>query len=378
MLNNLNLQPNFVTHDRTSYEFKPQNKEEEPKCVQLWLNSVDKISGTNNNATFRVNLPTEFLSDRLRVTLKNFIPVYPTGTNEGILRINMVGIDNPYSYSSSNQNTHRTLETIRLNDGLVKEYPPAAMTANTTTFSNLSYGNGTYVASGPNRDAPFQMFDKNNNTTANYFSGGYGGFPTASNGDYYQSAFTTMSGSNYYGLPFTLTTPSNIIPTYYTIQTHGDNCKSVTQWVMGGSSNAGSTWALLDYYPQSNVGAWSLITRPLYTSNAYNVYRIVALTVGRTTCGTSFRDIPTIPEWRMYGTPVQPQVLYTNSNNPNSIVTDRIGQVNLNNEIITTDKTLFDRPITLQLTSPTGLDLSTMSNWSAQISVVEEKSADIV
>jgi hypothetical protein len=51
---------------------------------------------------------------------------------------------------------------------------------------------------------------------------------------------------------------------------------------------------------------------------------------------------------------------------------DRVGQSNLNSEIITLDKTIFKRPFALQLTSPTNLDLSGMSNWSAQIQVTTE------
>jgi hypothetical protein len=328
------------------------------------------MSGTNANATFKVNLPTEFLSDRLKVTLKNFIPVYPTGTDEGIVRVNMVGIDNPYSYSSSNGNTHRTLGTFKLDDGLNKMYPPSNMTANSTTFSNLSYGNGTYIASGPSREAPYLMFDGLSNTTANYWSGGYGAHPNASNnsnkGMYNQSTFTTMSGSNYYGSPFNIQLPERVIPTSYTHQVAGDTGKMLTSWALGGSSN-NSTWELLDYVPASNFGAWSIINRSVNTSNAYNYYRIVALIVGHTTISTEFRDIPQVAEFRVYGNP-----------NPQIVRRNRVGQVNLNNEIITTDKSLFDRPITLQLTSPTGLDLSTMCNWSCQLSVVEEKSADIV
>ena len=73
-----NLQSNFKGHNKTVYQFNAED-DDKPKCVQLFLNSQDKMAGTNNNATFKVNLAPEFLSDRLRVTLKNFIPVYPTG-----------------------------------------------------------------------------------------------------------------------------------------------------------------------------------------------------------------------------------------------------------------------------------------------------------
>jgi hypothetical protein len=48
-----------------------------------------------------------------------------------------------------------------------------------------------------------------------------------------------------------------------------------------------------------------------------------------------------------------------------------LGQSNMNAEVVSTDRRLFDRPITLHLTSPTGLNLSSLSNWSAELSIRE-------
>lgn len=557
----MNIYPKqFKVSTKGYYDFHPENLQPKPQSCQLWLNSQDKIAGTNAEATFLVSIPVDFVSDRLRVKMRNFIPSYPTNTTDGIVNVNMVGVENPFSYSSSNQNTHRTLATFNFAEGRPQEYPPVALTstatmlsnlsygngtyniaqttssttggvvkafdkekytsnfassstssysnqtgvyinpssnnttmsgttyfgehytiqmpypiilthydlippstgfqygtptdfvlggshdnsnytlldtetnvqwadsnmkrftvsnytpfrnyrilatrvgnsnvnnfrnafvlnewtlwgysnpqvsfnvpleyppvnmsANSNTFSNLAYGNGTYTVagtSGVSRDPAYFIFDGNSNTSANYYSGLYGGFATASNGDYYGNVFTTMSGSNYYGSHWTLTMPNPIVPTSYNIKPHGDICKALTQWVLGGSSNNGSNWQLLDYYPQSNNVAFKTVSRPITTSQAFNMYRIVALTIGNTTCSTSFRDIPSVGEWRIYG--------FTNFASP---ISDRTGQVNLNSEIITCDKTLFKRPITLQLTSPTGTDLSTMCNWSCELAVFDD------
>ena len=298
---------NVKAFSEQSKQFKPA-KQDEPKCYNIWLNSQNKVSGTNNDCMFNIKLPDDFTSDRLGVCMTNFIPSYPMGTDEGIVQVNLAGLDNRFSYSSSNQNTHKVLGMFPLNDGLNKVYPPANMTANTTantTFSNLPYGNGTYIASGPNRDPPWRTFDGDSNTTANYWGGAYGVHPNASNntntGAYNQSISTTMSGSNYLGSTWNIQLPSKVIPTSYRIQHSIDNNKQVTEWVMGGSSN-GSSWELLDYSTQSNWAGYGITDRVVNSSNAYDYYRIVALTVGWST-GTppAARDIPQIAEWRIFG-----------------------------------------------------------------------------
>ena len=237
------------------------------------------------------------------------------------------------------------------------EYPPHPMSSNTHTFSGLGYGNGTYSAIGGNRDPAFQMFDNVSSSSANYYMGFYGGFPTASNGDYYGTTFTTMSGSNYYGSIFPVTLPNLIVPTSYYVKASSDICKSITQWVLGGSSNAGASWTLLDFAPQSNIVSFQTRTKTLNTDKAYNMYRIVAMTTGNTTCGVNVRDIPNVGEWRMYGLPSFP-----------TAQPERMGQTNLSSEIVNVDTTLFKRHFSIELTSPSGVDLSTMGNWSAHIS----------
>ena len=162
----------FKTRGGGIYPFHAENKNPEPKTVQLWFDSQDKMSGTNNNASFQVELPTEFMSERLKVTLRNFIPMYPTNTNEGIICVNLNGLNNPYSYSSSNQNTHQTLGTFSIGAGFTspKEYPPAALSQSglTTSLSNQAYGNGNYVlgqSSSYSSGHVWRAFARDNGTT---------------------------------------------------------------------------------------------------------------------------------------------------------------------------------------------------------------------
>jgi hypothetical protein len=48
-----------------------------PKTAKIFLNSQDRMFGTNNEATFKVNIPCDFTSSNVAVSLTNFIPTYP-------------------------------------------------------------------------------------------------------------------------------------------------------------------------------------------------------------------------------------------------------------------------------------------------------------
>jgi hypothetical protein len=83
-----NLQKKVST--KQDYPFNPT--EEQPKTAKIYLNSQDRMSGTNSEATFKVNMPCDFTSSNIGVSLINFIPNYPSGLNDGIVRVNMVGV----------------------------------------------------------------------------------------------------------------------------------------------------------------------------------------------------------------------------------------------------------------------------------------------
>lgn len=354
----------FKAHNDQKYDFQPTH-DTKPKVVQVILNSQDRKQGTNAEASFNIALPTDFKSDKLKVCLNNFIPNYPTGTTNGIINVKMVGIENPYSYDSSNCTTHRILGTFSLAEGKPLEYPPAAMTANTNTLSNQTYGNGNYVAAVTSFATGnayycynkgyvgYQLttsFSCNNAYTTN--TGVYKG--TSSN-------MTTISGSNYYGEYVTLTMPQSVQLTSMTYTTNQEYWnRNMNTFALGGSSNSGSNWDLLT--SGSNVN-WTVQYQssnfPITTSNSYNMYRMVCTNVGNTGCN-QYRDAWGIGEIQYYG--------YANAQ---TTALDRRGQVKLNSEVITVDKTLFNRPVVIKMASPTGMDFTTLSNWTAQLTISE-------
>jgi hypothetical protein len=360
MIRNLNLDKQFAVSKNTKQPFQPKKKEE-PKTAHIYLNSQDKMSGTTREATFKINLPCFFKTNKLNVSLQNFILNYPTNTAGGIIAVNMAGLDAPHTYSSANQNTHRIIGVFAIDEGRVQEYPPVAMTADTTTITGQAYGNGTYVASitstagGIGATAFDKIYNGANVRTA--FNGGYN-FNT---GVYQLTTFSTiMSGVDYFGEHLTLQMPSPIVLVRYDYTSHSEwEYRAGTSWVVGGSMD-GTNWTLLDtrsgvnWSGANETQSYSIPTNRL----AFRYYRLLATRVGNSN-RNAYRNGWGIAELRLWG--YSDQLLQPR----------RGGQVKLNSEILTTDKSLFNRPITLCLTSPTGLDLKNLEDWSAEIVVSE-------
>jgi hypothetical protein len=350
MMNTLSLQRQFTASSQSNMPFNPTKPT--PKTAKVYLNSQDKMSGTNSEATFKVNLPCEFATQKLNLTLNNFIPIYPTNTLSGIVAVDMIGVENPYSYSSSTNTTHRTLGMFPLADGASREYPPVALTGTTTNISGQAYGNGTYTVSG-DFGSPEKVFDKGNSISTltgfyNYNTGVYTG----------EFSITATNGFNYAGGRVQLTLPNAIHLTSYSVQVSSDVAKSISQWVMLGSIDD-LNWDLLHEHEQTNNTPNNVVSCDVNTSKLYDRFMLIPQLVGNTTY-SAYRSIAHIAEIRLYG-----------SSTPQTIPLTRIGQCNLNCEVITTDKTLFDRPITLQVKSLTGTDLSGLNNWSAELTIVE-------
>lgn len=126
-----------------------------------------------------------------------------------------------------------------------------------------------------------------------------------------------------------------------------------------GSIDNGTTWDLLHQNLNHNI-ATETINTPNITKS-YDVFRFVIHKVGRDIDANRFNARMNTLAFNGY---IDPQVIGNTS--------FREGQLNLNSEVITYDKTLFKRPFTVQLTSPNpNLNLSSMSNWSAQLTVSE-------
>jgi hypothetical protein len=306
-MNTLSLQRQFMTSSSSNTPFKPMKPI--PKTAKVFLNSTDKMMGTNSEATFKINLPTEFTTQNLGLTMTNFIPVYPTGTIDGIVQVNMVGVENPHSYSSSNRTTHRSLGMFELQgEGKGKEYPPAALTDfPTTTLSNLQYGNGAYTLDAVNWVQPRSAFTKvpvlftqTANNTYNATTGVYIG----------ATSITATNGSNYAGTQLKLTMPNAIRLTSYSVEAvwEGALGKTTSSWVLLGSSN-NSNWDVLHHQAQSNLTANQVVETPVSNSNLYNGFMFVPLIAGNSTFSTG-RDYAMITELRFFSQ-TKPQTGYT-------------------------------------------------------------------
>jgi hypothetical protein len=327
------------------------------------------MSGTNSEATFKVNMPCEFTSSNIGVSLINFIPTYPSGLNDGIIRVNMVGVENPNSYTSRTNTTHRTIGTFVLSgESVPKDYPPVGMSANTTNITGQTYGNGTYIARASSIwQQPHLAFDKSLSAFASW--GAKFGTYNNSNGVYIGSNTTLVDGSNVSGEWLDLETPQSIVVNRYMIrgfpQNGQGNVRSPNTFTIAGSTD-GVNYKRIDTRSNINYIAtvgWSNTFNIPDNRSSFMRHRIIAHVVGNTGT-TSARTGFLINE-----------LIYTGFNNPQSGTTStnplRIGQCNMNAEIISTDRRMFDRPITLELMSPSGLNLSSLSNWSCQLSVRE-------
>lgn len=362
-----NLQKQFKVSTEQEYPFNPD--EVKLKTAQLYLNSQDKISGTNNEATFKINMPCEFTSSNIALTLTNFIPTYPSGADAGIVRVNMVGVENPNSYSSRNNSTHRTIGTFVLDgESVPKDYPPAGMNASSTNITGQSYGNGTYTARASSIwQQPHLAFDKSLSAFSSW--GAEFGTYNTSNGVYIGSNTTLVDGSNVSGEWLDLETPQSIVVNRYVIrgfpQNGQGNVRSPNTFTIAGSTD-GVSYTRIDTRSNINyidTAGWSNTFDIPDNRSSFKRHRIIAHVVGNSNTSSSRTGF------------LINELIYTGFNNPQSGTTStqplRIGQCNMNAEIISTDRRMFDRPITLELISPSGLNLSSLSNWSCQLSVRE-------
>ena len=170
--------------------------------------------------------------------------------------------------------------TNKANDSMV--FPPAAMTADTTSLASASWGIGTYVASASselgatNAEYAYKAFDKNYYSASNAVATTQWTSATASystTGAYTGAYSTTMSATAYTGEWIQLQMPQNIILKYYTVNVN--LARYPVSLYLGGSAD-GSTWTLLDTRTGLSWGS-SEYTKSftVSTTTAYNYFRIV-------------------------------------------------------------------------------------------------------
>jgi hypothetical protein len=193
-----------------------------------------------------------------------------------------------------------TAKAVAVQGRPVVQWPPAAMTSNTTALTGQVYGNGTYTASSNNgTTTEFNAFDYNTGTIfgagTNYLTGA---------GTYIGPNSTTISGTSVSGDWLQIQLPTTMTLRRYDIVGRQDSnywqLRNPTTFWIAGSTN-GTTWSNVHYQsgltpPQEGI----TITVP-QTTNAvpYSYYRMVVSVIGNGT-GTG-RNILTIASWNLYG-----------------------------------------------------------------------------
>jgi hypothetical protein len=210
-------------------------------------------------------------------------------------------------------------------------YPPGPMTANSTTFSGLAYGNGTYITSASSEYgggaanqsawAAFSKYPVTNAWTSIYQSygstaanpGPYG--QVATYNDTTRNYSTTVNGIVYLGEWLQIRLPNTIILRSYSIEAWGitpasSSGRSPNSWVIAGSTD-GTTWNLVDqqtnrcFWPDTpismaNYGANTYITSGTYASTAYTYFRLCITKINFN--NSVAYPFATIGAWSLYDT----------------------------------------------------------------------------
>lgn len=316
---------------------------------RIILNYKDKMYGSQSNAYYRVNLPSTYAeSDKSLVHVETlFINTdLDNSTDIKNFNVHIKELAQPNSFSTAtntisdivmstnssvNQNypSHKAfpipvqhdffqnkmlnvyLSSPSISFGEKLEFPPVAMTGNTSTITNQAYGNGTYITTATSADTgqqPYYVFNKaygvpsvysfrtSFNTNNNY---------NTNTGIYQGINNTTMSGTTYNGEYITIQLPSNIILTSYDYTTNFEyDVRAGNTWVVGGSTN-GTDWTLLDsrFNVSWNAQGETKTFTVLNNSTAFSYYRMLVSVVGNPSA-TNYRSDFGIAEWKLFGEPV--------------------------------------------------------------------------
>jgi hypothetical protein len=318
------------------------------------LNSNDKVSGTNACAQFKINLLKPLQSGgKVNIQLDSFLYKTPTRTNEGIIQVAINEITNDFSFTSTTKNQHGVIGVFQIKPGLTTnlEYPSAQSTGggSSWTVTGQNYGNWTYnVSSSPNPlGGAIQAF-----RTANSW-GSARNYAVVPNFVYLGSVST--SAFDISNNPITvdgewlqIEFPYALLLTDYRITFDNNTYRPRSFYMFG--SNDGTTWRYVDFEPYPQGGTVNVeTTYPVNVSTAYRFFRIVV---------TNAADSVQISRLRFFG-----------SCNHQTGETPETANVVFSTNTFTTDTTLFDRNVSVCLTSPNGCDLTNIDDWTMVLKV---------
>jgi hypothetical protein len=166
--------------------------------------------------------------------------------------------------------------TVRVNDSVIRAYPPVALTGYLTDVSGSSYGRGKYVTSSSSEFSAsypsWYGFDKN---YVNYWVSVGARYTTISPYGYSGTSNTIDSSGNiYYGEWIQLQLPVSTVISSYTITCNGTPAAPKLFYLLG--SINGINWLLLN--TQNNTSWTSYgqsINFSVLTSFSFSYYRIV-------------------------------------------------------------------------------------------------------
>lgn len=340
---------------------QPSQEDRKNRTYNIILNSADKVAGTNAKAVYKVNLGTNpFKNPKIKVRMINFNPAYPTNTNGGIVFVNLNEMTDPLTYKSDTKNRHGVLGVVQLREGAARTYPLSYAT--TSAFWSYVPSTGSvaspYVVTNSTGTTRHQAFD--NNTTTVWQSNR--NYPI--NVAPYQCTGSTTAAVDLSGNAITITAewiqiqlPTPIKVSSYTIRI-GSSVYYPRGWYMLCSTN-GTDWIWFDQrpYPASITTGSALNTYTCATppNGYYKYYRL---------CVTNSNDVTQIGELRLIGT-TEDQQISTTTGLPNK------HPINNTHELVSVDKNMFDKLITIELTSPT-VDVTNMNAYTMQLAVYDE------
>jgi hypothetical protein len=197
-----------------------------------------------------------------------------------------------------------------------QEYPPAAMTADTSVLSGNRYGNGTFIASASSSNVlanihdTFRAFDKNTTTTFWLSENNVSYFYNATTGLY--EGISSLGGIS--GEWLKLQLPEPIVLTTYSIsprQDYADNRTPKEYKILG--SNDNTNWTVVDDRTGSNALAdWTTAARSFSTINKQPfMYYAIVITVNGNS-GATNRVATAIGEWTLNALS-DPEIIYDGS-----------------------------------------------------------------
>lgn len=250
---------------------------------------------TNSGAVSFTNIKTEFGGG---ATVK--ISDYRTGAGYITNSAGMFNVPSSGTISMTNLRG-------RWKNAPPSRYPPTGLTANTSTVSGQSYGNGQYICSATylydSQNQPYKMFDYSEGAWNSGWScvGRY----SDATGAYTGANSFVVGGVTYSGERFDVQMPSAVKICKWAFVCRNDwlpwgyTNRLPYQYSVFGSSN-GSTWNLISTTTQT-YSSQTPAEVEIYTNNvAYAYWRLVVQSCGNP--GEPYRGGADIAEWRCWFT----------------------------------------------------------------------------